>query len=525
MYIINIRYISCIGGNASYFRADLSGSANSVFSVDEIPDEKGYEISTSSLTKPANLTMDQATCSTSSGCPFDIITDDVLILIFSFLTLYERLMVMRVNKRCNRILSNPQTWTHIDFWQEQKTEKSWGVAVPGDSLKRMFCADDKSWMFPVEEKSVLDFLKRYTSVSLKSIYLHIASKTILEYLQQTYSNLKTISLLSANDPPKEAFDDLNAHDVFDLSRTRLRDHDDIFSAALTQSIRVCEIPFYVVDCNTILCSGETLEKFVIRLGKCKDLRRLTVTGMNAQYLRPEGWDALSQEITDLNFLSIMVARRRRRPQTDLFSSQLCAMLVSLLKLTKVSSFRLSVDNPHSASTFFNIDEFLQGIADKWQDLRRLTLVGIRPPSGDIFPLMISALTQLQILELYGEMITDENIEHIAIHLKKLTSLTLTDGHYTPSGIRVLRWHPSIERLYLAQKSQNHQIPGWLLAVYDVILSLPQIAYVKIIGYRVIALHAQHEIPTLANNVQIEVENAREYRVSPTMRKGSVGLRD
>ncbi|XP_072015569.1 uncharacterized protein [Amphiura filiformis] len=443
--------------------------------------------------------MDTAACSTSAECSFDILTDDVLIIIFSFLTLYERLMVMRVNKRCKRIFSSSHAWTYIDFWEEQKTNKNW--AVDGFNRTRMFWLDDKSWMFPVDEKAVLDFLKRYTSGALKSIYLHTASTNILAYLQQTYGNLETISFISANDPPREA----RALDMKHSYKPLPHDHDDNLPVA--KSVRVCEIPMYTVGCNGC---GEMHDKLVIRLGKCKNLRRLTITGMNPRFLKPDGWDALSQDITELNFLSTAIPRRGCRGQSSGldFSSQLCTMLAALLKLTKVRCFRLSIDNPDNADRYFKIDEFLCGIADKWQDLRRLTLIGIRPPSGEIFPMMIAALTQLQVLELYGQMITDENIAHIAKHLKKLTSLKLADGPYTSTGIKGLCGHPSIERLYLLQGKQYQPVPEWVSAVYNVILSLPKIVYVKLLGYRIIALHAREEMPTISPTVQIDVENTR-----------------
>ncbi|XP_072016412.1 uncharacterized protein [Amphiura filiformis] len=446
--------------------------------------------------------MDQAPCNTLLDhvvCPFDMLTDDALIIIFSFLTLYERLMVMRVNKRCNRILSNPQAWAHIDFWQEQKTQKSWG---PGrcNITRRL---DDKSWVFPATEKAVHDFLKKYTSGSLKSIYLHITSKKILAHLQQTYGNLETISFLSADDPP-EAARALADITVSYIPLPHLYDN-----LPVAKSIKVCEIPLYIVGFD----GRGSHHKLVIRLGKYKNLRRLTITGMNPRYLKPEGWDALSHDITELNFLSTAIPRRE---YTSDFSSQLCTMLVALLKLTKVRCFRLSIDNPDNVIHYFKIDEFLCGIADKWQDLRRLTLVGIRPPSGEIFAVMISALTQLQVLELYGQMITDENIAHIAKHLKKLTSLKLADGPYTPPGFKGLRGHPSIERLYLLQENQHQTAPEWFSAVYDVIHSLPNIIYAELKGYNVVAL--QKMMPMVSPDVQIKVEE-NEYSNSWSMPTG------
>ncbi len=135
------------------------------------------------------------------------------------------------------------------------------------------------------------------------------------------------------------------------------------------------------------------------------------------------------------------------------------------------------------------------------------LNGVHALSSHTFAQITSAWSQLQVLELYGETITDENITLIAEQLRKLVCLKLTDGHYTPSGIKKLCGHPSIERLFLLQNIQRQPSSVWLLAVYDVILSLPRITYVKLIGNRLIALHAKEKIPKMTRDVHIEVENS------------------
>ena len=97
------------------------------------------------------------------------------------------LLCFRVSKRWNRLLSDPQSWTHVDFCQEQQ--------VPG-SRKMRAHRKDKTWKFPMAPNSVLAFLKRYTSGSLKSIYLNAVNEETLQYLKKNCRNLETISLLS-----------------------------------------------------------------------------------------------------------------------------------------------------------------------------------------------------------------------------------------------------------------------------------------------------------------------------------------
>ncbi|XP_072015253.1 uncharacterized protein [Amphiura filiformis] len=418
----------------------------------------------------------------SSKCHIDILTDDALIIIFSFLTLYERLMVMRVSKICHRILSNPQVWTHVDFWQQQQL-----TSMTRKRLKSSRCS--KHWMFPADKESVLGFLKKYTSGSLKSIYLKVVSNDILSHLKKNCGNLEIISFLSANDPVYTARDTADISDIY-LSFPEI--------IPLHKTVKVCEVSWLARN------DKNQWGKLMKYLAKCTNLQRLILHGI---VLSPEGCMALSDsKLTQLSQLSFLNMRVACGPYHER-SSQVNTALISLFNFTNITSFRMSTYDPNNSEYWLNMDRFLCAITDKWQDLRCLSLIGIQAPSYQTFALMTLALTQLQILELHGKTITDENISLIAKHLKKLTTLKLTDGIYTPNGISMLGGHPSIEKLYLLQGNQRKQSPEWLLVVYDVIISLPKITFVKLIGYRLISLHAKEKIPKMTRDVQIEVENS------------------
>ncbi|XP_072023553.1 uncharacterized protein [Amphiura filiformis] len=416
----------------------------------------------------------------SAECHIEILTDDALIIIFSFLTLYERLMVMRVSKRCYRILSNPQVWTHVDFWQQQQ------MTMPRKKLRASRYS--KTWMFPNDQESVLDFLKKYTSGSLKSIYLKVVSNDILSHLKEHCGNLETISFLSATDP-------LDTADLSDILFTSLNLDTALpfpEKIPLPKTVKICEFSF-------VTWNEKQWENLMIRFANCTNLWRLKLDGV---ILTPEGCVALSDsKVTDLSFLNTQVAGGP--------DNQLNTALMPLHNLTKMKSFIFSTDDPDETQeqSQVNLDKFLRGISNQWHELRRLSLIGIQALSYETFALMTLALTQLQILELHGNTIRDENISLITKHLKKITTLKLTHGDYTPSGIRVLGGHPSIGELYLLEKYPEQSSPEWLLAVYDVILSLPKITYVKLIGYRLVALHAKEKIPKMTRDVQIEVENS------------------
>ncbi|XP_072014612.1 uncharacterized protein [Amphiura filiformis] len=403
--------------------------------------------------------MDQAT---SSGYHFDFLPDDVLIIIFSFLTLYERLLVMRaVSKRYHRILSNPQVWTHVDFWQEQQlTEKQLQMFRP-----RIY---GKTWMFLATIESVLDFLKKYTSGSLKSIYLKFVNKDILKHLKTNCGNLEIVSFLSARDAPNMTA--INWHEYIPL-------HEIM---PMPKTLKVCSLSFKV---------NSNQWQVLHRLAQCKNLRRLTIHGL---VVSAEVCVALSQ-LTELSVLNMYV--------TDV---QTLSAMLPLGKLTNLKTFKFS----NLCSFNVDIDQFLFGIVDKWQGLKCLGLAQIDALSSQTFALVTSLWTQLQVLELQGKTITDGNIALIAKHLKKLKTLKLLDGDYTPLGIRVLCGHPSIERLYLLKRGHQHTLE-WLLDVYDVILSLPTIVYVKLTGYELKEFYRSKmhvKIPEVSTNVQIEVKN-------------------
>ena len=397
-------------------------------------------------------------------------------------------------------MSYTQSWTQVDFCQKQHLPK-----MPGFTASRQV----NTWIFPSSPYSALAFLKRYTSGSLKSVYLNDVSTEILQYLKKNCPNLENISILqplSLHHFPKEI--------------------------PLPKTIKKCNLCFdYTLRFGYLIAgySTETMQRcksLMFRLGNCTNLQRLTFRGI---FLSPDNIDGITalsnlREITDLSFLKVHFVERSYfisgKLDIDSISGEMNIALVSLFKLEKLRAFRLSTDNPSSTEYWFNISTFLSAIQDgNWPNLRVLSLAGIQPPSRDIFASMTSAMPQLETLELEGKIITDENTGLIAKYLKNLTSVVFTNGKYTPIGIKGLSGHPSIERFSLLEHNQHAFYPQWLLAVYDVLLSLPQIAYVKLVGYRIIALHAKEQgIPQMPEHVQIDMENSKESFCNPLLFK-------
>ncbi len=104
---------------------------------------------------------------------------------------------------------------------------------------------------------------------------------------------------------------------------------------------------------------------------------------------------------------------------------------------------------------------------------------------------MTTLTHLREPELYGRMVTDEMVAMIAEHLKIHTSLdqTFKWNVYT-IWYQGFMWSPIYRKTlnYLMQENQRQFVPecfalalNCVLAVYDVILSLPNISYVKLVA--------------------------------------------
>ena len=385
--------------------------------------------------------------------PFPQCDQHMLIILFHFDD--------RVSKRCYRLLTNPQSWTRVDFWQEQLLTNVTRSCTLGASDPKT-----KTWIFPRNQDSVLAFLKRFTSGSLKSIYLNVVSESIVQYLRVNCPNLGTISFFSGSKPP--------------------------FSTLATRPIGNIGLLSKFSD----ICFWPDLAKFT-------KLRRLTLSDV---ILSSEYTAALSnlQETRDLSLLRITVPSHIRG-----CDEQSSAALASLLRLQKLRAFRLSAVEPAVYEKWFNIDKFLSSIGG-WQNLQALVLEGIEPPSCDTFTLMTSTMQHLKTIKLLGGIITDENIYLIAKHLKNLTSVEFTDGNYSPQGIRILSGHPSIEKLSLLEFRHQPSLQ-WLLAVYHVLLSLPKIKHVRLIGYEIsktlfFAKNLQNGIPPMPEHLHIDVRN-------------------
>ena len=156
------------------------------------------------------------------------------------------------------MLSDPQTWTSVDFWQEQKTEQNW--TTKGRNVPWISKYGNTTWIFPFDENDVLHFLKKYTCGSLKFLYLHVASKNIIAHVNQTYWNLETICFNSPKFPLYNEW-----------PPTYTAPHDHVFLLPVVQSLRDVHYPLGHFSCDK--CFEKQQNNLFLFLRKCKDLRR------------------------------------------------------------------------------------------------------------------------------------------------------------------------------------------------------------------------------------------------------------
>ncbi|XP_072022036.1 uncharacterized protein [Amphiura filiformis] len=111
---------------------------------------------------------------------------DELLLIFNLLTLYERLIAMRVSKTWYSILREKSSWLRVDFTEKGPIAEK--VVQAGGSKLHY----NVQWRFPSTESDILLFLRHYGGGCLKEIRIGFFTNTIVNYLRENCPNLRSI---------------------------------------------------------------------------------------------------------------------------------------------------------------------------------------------------------------------------------------------------------------------------------------------------------------------------------------------
>ncbi|XP_072047488.1 uncharacterized protein [Amphiura filiformis] len=134
--------------------------------------------------------------------PISMLNIDTLLVIFNFLSLYEKLIAMRVSKKWHLIIKN-HAWTVIDFRDRGSTRK----VKKSSRIFRRFVSQNgpntfeyreygNEWKFPMNENNVLKFLTLYAGIGLQEIHVTVANDEIMSYLRVNCPNINTLGIRS-----------------------------------------------------------------------------------------------------------------------------------------------------------------------------------------------------------------------------------------------------------------------------------------------------------------------------------------
>ncbi|XP_072042545.1 uncharacterized protein [Amphiura filiformis] len=141
------------------------------------------------------------------GIPVGQLTDDALLIIFSQLSIKEKVAsISRVCKRWNRVVKVGAIWRHVDMWE-------WQEVVPSSvrrsrKLNKPYTRRQAKIEAPAKvtfelrpmikkERKALKFLQTYISGSLRTLNLCVVSDNILQFLRDNCPKLEILTLGSS----------------------------------------------------------------------------------------------------------------------------------------------------------------------------------------------------------------------------------------------------------------------------------------------------------------------------------------
>ncbi|XP_072041488.1 uncharacterized protein [Amphiura filiformis] len=388
----------------------------------------------------ATVSMDEMSLDDQPEGLISMLNIDVLLIIFNYLSLYDKLMAMRVNKRWCHILKSHQSWTVINFNDKGPIRK---VNESARRYRRFVSKDNKTrfvyqefgneWQFPTNEWDELNFLNLYAGASLEEIYLTVVSEKIMTFLRLNCPRLRTLDFVETKDL-----------------------HEKLYLPPKLQSLGI-NYPWGVRN----VYKGLRCERLISCLEKCSHLRKLTLRNIpiTSQVMK------VLAGMTSLHVFELFDSRTKCR-SSDFPSSS----IGSLISLT---SFRLV------RSSFINTADKLLYSIRHWSHLKHLAII-YAGCSSESIEKMIPELLNLETLELEGLSVTLSVVTLIGTHLKKLKSLELGSGNYDGSSLLSLRYHATLENFVVDQSRQcNENNSLWLGLLCDVLITLPRIKNVKI----------------------------------------------
>ncbi|XP_072049876.1 uncharacterized protein [Amphiura filiformis] len=443
----------------------------------------------------------------------DVLNIDVLLIIFNFLSLYDKLMAMRVCRKWHSIIRDTHVWTVIDFRDKgpvkanpERRHLRRFVAKHGQDLFTFReCDEHNRWQFPNKTSDILTFLRHFSGMALQEIYLNVMNDEIMEFLRRNFPKIC---------PNVVTFDFSNSKvELFNITLD-----DDIgrriYLPPKLEQLGVVSpgigVPMTLMTPSMIEHQGELKLTFQIveerneRIfsyvaDKCSNLRKICLCRFQ---LTPSCMQHLTK-LTKLREIELNSCFLGLCSVGDDILTESVGMLTSLTCLT--------IDHRY-LEAFSNSEFTLPSSVAKWENLKVLFL-RLETIWYEAFGEIIPRLLNVESLELHSPSVTSSVVTLIGKHVKKVKSLVLTGGTYSSSysgeSLKSLCHHESLQTLVVSRSGAVETSKQWLHAVYDVLVTLPNIKRVKLLDRSVHEIYAHGKFPDI-KSAEIQLDNCIEY---------------
>ncbi|XP_072021454.1 F-box/LRR-repeat protein 12-like [Amphiura filiformis] len=326
----------------------------------------------SGLTK--STTIDEPVCIINL-----LLVDDVLLKIFSLLTISEKLAASRTCKRWHSLIKEPYLWQTVDFWNGHNPDS------PRQSKH------DEAKYIKKLANTTMRILQSYTGSSLRVVYLRASNWAVMRYLTNKCPNLQTLSFLSPD-----------LHTPYSCNKDMIK-YFSKTNFALPLQLEKLQLSF-VVNRNRDIVIPSIIQ--------CQNLRHLTLYKCNE--ISPEDVQMLTSGLPKLQEIRLLHLTTRGRAQAAVVKKILRIIVNNLPDLTSLHMItepkyhyrthmyvadKAGIDNIlHEFKNEYSIDSILQELSDRYKftDLH-VTEALFNPVS---FATMTQALPNMTELGLY-----------------------------------------------------------------------------------------------------------------------------
>ncbi|XP_072047490.1 uncharacterized protein [Amphiura filiformis] len=415
--------------------------------------------------------------------PIGMLNIDTLLVIFNFLSIYEKLIAIRVSKEWHLIIKN-HAWTVIDFRDEGPNRK----VEESSRMFRRFVSQNgpnifeyreygNEWKFPINGNDVLKFLTLYAGIGLQEIHLSVASDEIMSYLRVNCPNISTLGLRFEMEWKEWSNVREPKHDYGNLYRL-------LYYLPKLQRLDLA----WPEHWRSYKIEWNCYEQIIQLIHKCK-LRYICLHEVDISFL-----SMLKKRspvtLTSLCEMELTLKFSEQEMADEIMSSILGCM-------TSLTCFKLTGECRNGQFHETHGDRILPSIAH----LTHLKMVTLRTVlySTEAFEMMIQGMPNLETLVLEGIPVTSSLVNLINIHLKKIKSLKLTPdlvSRYSSESLQSLSYHPTLENLAVQQTYDERNQTNWVERIYDLLVTLPEIKNVKLTGYNLVSCFSQASYPII-----------------------------